>query len=82
MKKKENTIESAELESLRVIADWAEVIGENLEKNSLTNEADPEAFNDYTLQVRRKVINNTADFRTRFTRGYRVLLDELSKELS
>ena len=79
MRKKLKSSETEDLaEDYQTIAgDLAEAIVESL-KDQPPDDLDP--LEGYVLKVRTKVHTNLSIFRTRFLRGYKVLIEEVSKD--
>ena len=56
---------------------FTEAVVENLEEE---HKMTIEPFEAYAQKIRSKVHSNLNEFRTRFNRGYHVLIDEIAKE--
>lgn len=61
----------------QAVNELTEAVVENLEEETKKT---IEPFEAYAKRIRGKVHSNLNEFRTRFNRGYHVLIDELNKE--
>lgn len=78
-KKTKNLVENEDEVFERSIDELAEAIAEE-SRESYTNKLEP--FEVYAERVRMKIHENFNQFRKRFSRGYRLLLEEIKKDHS
>ena len=76
-KKNKETKATSAVARDKSVEEIADAIVEGLES---FHNSDLESFDNYAQKVRSNIYQNLAKFRSRFAKGYQVLIDELSKK--